>query len=178
VTATLAPAQQFTRERLMRLFCTAPNAFWRHDVDVSLSAAAGMARFAELAGVKATFYLWPRSPYYNLFSLDGHRTIDTILEHGHQLGTHVDYRTGNVRDTVQRDRDLLEAAYPDLFTDHVSFHMPPDRVLWADYPGFDSAYGSKWEGRYLADSRREFGPEKEALITDDHQVNLHPEHWL
>jgi hypothetical protein len=43
---------------------------------------------------------------------------------------------------------------------------------------FDNAYASRWEGRYLSDSRRAFGPLKEATVTDDMQINLHAEHWF
>jgi hypothetical protein len=167
----------FTLERLLRLFTQAPGAFWRHDVDVSLPAAERMARFAELAGVRSTFYLMPRSDTYNLFSCEGERTVATILETGHRLGLHCDYRAGSVTETVARDQRLLEAAYPGVFDNVVSFHMPPACVIWRDYATFENAYASEWEGRYVADSRREFGPDKEALISDEMQVNLHPEYW-
>lgn len=174
-------------ERLLRLFTKAPHAFWRHDVDVSLSAAVKMARFAQLAGVKGTYFLWPRSPYYNLFSREGAEAVDVILEAGHCVGLHVDYRNGSVYETVRRDTSLMMASYGysvgRIDPTRVSFHMPPDCVLWRDFGGFESAYASKWEGRYLADSRGEFGPEKEArldeMVADGGpiQLNLHSEHW-
>jgi hypothetical protein len=46
------------------------------------------------------------------------------------------------------------------------------------FDGFESAYASKWQDRYISDSRREFGPGKENLVSDAAQVNLHPEHWF
>jgi hypothetical protein len=174
-------ATDFSNERLLRLFTSAPKAFWRSDVDVSLSAAVKMARFAQLAGAQSTFYLMPRG-MYNLFSREGEEAVAAILDAGHQIGVHVDYRNGSVEEAVERDLFLFKAGYPRVPIGwrgqrRVSFHMPPDCVLWRDFDGFESAYASKWEGRYLADSRGEFGPEKEARVSDDMQINLHPEHW-
>jgi hypothetical protein len=170
----------FSQERLLRLFTKAPGAFWRHDVDVSLAAAVKMARFAEVAGVQSTFFLNPRCDFYNLFSREGEQAVEAIVDAGHKLGVHVDYRDGSVKDAVLRDLRLIVQGYPSALQEptRVSFHMPPQRVLWADFNGFDNAYGSRWEGRYLSDSRRAFGPVKEATVTDDMQINLHPEHWF
>ena len=56
--------------------------------------------------------------------------------------------------------------------------MPPKSVLWRDYSGFESAYARRWEGRYVSDSRREWTAEKEARVTNDMQIALHPEHWF
>lgn len=167
----------FSRERLLDLFTSAPNAFWRHDVDISLQAAVRMARFAQVAGVKSTFYLNPRSDFYNLFSREAQRAIFTIRSAGHRIGLHCDLAPHicGVEWMVERDLKLLRAdglvlgAVPG-----VSFHMPDDRVLWRDFTGFESAYASKWEGRYVSDSRRR---PITVEVTDDMQVNLHPEHW-
>lgn len=170
----------FSPERLLRLFTTAPKAFFRHDCDVSLAAAVKMARFAQLAGVQSTFYLAPTLDTYNLFGLEGREAVAAILAAGHRVGVHVDYRNGSVRSAVDRDVALFRVGYPRVplgSKPRVSFHMPPACVLWKDLEYADSAYSSKWEGRYLADSRREFGPEKEARVSDDMQINLHPCHW-
>jgi hypothetical protein len=174
----LTSVDDFSQERLLRLFTKAPGAFWRHDVDVSLAAAVKMARFAQVAGVVSTFFLNPRCDFYNLFSREGEQAVAAILDAGHKLGVHVDYRDGSVMDRVSADRILATTGLGPVFTARVSFHMPPQRVLWADFDGFDSAYASEWENRYLSDSRRSFGPLKEATITEDMQVNLHPEHWF
>jgi hypothetical protein len=167
----------FTQERLLRLFTKAPGAFWRHDVDVSLSAAV---KIAQVAGVQSTFYLNPRSDFYNLFSREGRETIDAIREAGHNLGVHVDYRDGSVRDIVKADRMLTTIGCGPVLSASrmVSFHMPPECVLWRDFEEFDSAYATRWRDRYLSDSRREFSRGKEEVISDDVQVNLHPEHWF
>ncbi len=170
----------FTQEHLLRLFTSAPGAFWRHDIDVSLSAAAKMARFAKLAGVQCTFYLMARSEFYNPFSDEGEDAVAEIIEAGHRIGLHVDYRSGSVTEAVDRDRLLMIAGgYSDVVDPLlVSFHMPPRRVLWSDFPGFTNAYASEWEGRYVSDSRRQWTEEKTALVGDGMQINLHAEHWF
>jgi len=164
--------------RLLRLYTAAPHAAWRHDVDVSLSAAQQMARFAELAGVQTTFYLMPRSDWYNLFGREGAHTLDVIAECGHRLGLHCDHREGSVVATVEADFALVDVAYPGVFARLVSFHAPSPSVLWRDFESFENSYARKWEGRYLSDSRAEWTEEKEALVGDDMQIALHPEHWF
>jgi hypothetical protein len=138
-----------------------------------------MARFAQLAGVRSTFYIMATGEFYNPFSAPGPDAVSAIHNAGHRLGVHVDYRgVGSIERMVFRDLAMFDAFFPGLFEPAVSFHMPPKSLLWRDFDGFDSAYGSRWEGRYVADSRREFGPDKEALVTNEMQVNLHPEHWF
>lgn len=171
---------EFTHTELLRLYVSAPAALWRHDVDVSLEAAATMAAFGHMAGVSCTFCVMPRNRFYNLFCEHSHQLLEQIVAGGHRLAIHCDYRGhDSVYRVVQRDRELVNTAYPDMFDLHfIAFHMPPAAVLWRDFDGFENAHGSKWEGRYVSDSRREWTPEKAASITDDMQVALHPEHWF
>lgn len=157
----------------------APNAFWRHDVDLSLAAAEKMARFAQLAGITSTFYLMPRSEHYNLFSHEGEQALLTILANGHRVGIHVDHRTGSPKAAVARDVALVDAGYPGTFTDRlVSFHMPRFSVLWHDFTEFSNAYGKQWKNRYVSDSRGEWDDTKDERVADHMQISLHPEHWF
>jgi hypothetical protein len=171
---------EFTQERLLRLYVTAPKAIWRHDVDVSLGAACKMARFAQLAGVSATFAVMGRGEFYNPFCLEGEDALREIHSCGHRLVPHVHYRGGgDVYSTVDRDRCLWESMYPGVFDlSFVAFHMPPREVLWRTFEGFGHAHEPQWQGRYVSDSRREWTAEKESRVTDDVQVALHPEHWF
>lgn len=173
---------------LLRLFTQAPKAFWRFDIDFSLDAAVRMAEFAQTAGIQGRFYVMATSSFYNPFSLPGIRALHQIKAHGHRLGMHVDERYGNETPgdlspaftAVIRATELFEAipgprlVEPSL----VSFHMPTPAVLWRNFVAFDNAYAREWEGRYLSDARREWGPDKEALVTNTTQINLHPEHWF
>lgn len=173
-------ADTFTPERLLRLFTTAPKAFWRFDVDVSLARAVDMAQLAQIAGIRGVFYVMCRSPFYNPFSSTGLAALEAIHAANQRVGLHIDYRGGDVLGVVNTDQDLARrGARRGLFyTELVSFHMPPPDVLWRDFYGFHNAYGTEWEGRYLSDSRREWGPDKEARVTNDMQIALHAEHWF
>ena len=172
--AQVRRAHSFSRERLLELFTSAPNAFFRHDIDLSLDAAVKMARFAQVAGVSSTFYVMPRSEFYNVFSHSAARALSEILERGHRLGVHSDAYARDAEATAERDLALMDYEYPGWFYRMVSFHMPADDVLWTDFDGFENAYASRWEGRYLSDSR---GRPITEPVTDDMQVSLHPEHW-
>lgn len=166
----------FSRERLLRLFTTAPGAFWRHDVDVSLDAAAAMARFAaEIADVRCTFYVMVAGEHYNPFSPVGRRRVQEIEALGHRVGLHAD---GDWRDVAWQQHLLASALGALVRPELVSFHKPSDGVLWRDFAGFENAYASRWRDCYVSDSRRQFGPEKEDRVQVGMQVNLHPEHWF
>jgi len=181
ITTDVATPRAFTRPYLLDLYTKAPGAFWRHDVDLDLAAAVRMARFAQIAGVSATFYLMTTSDTYNLLGADGRAAIGSIWTAGHRLGLHVDDRAGILPEaTVQRAFAVVDVAFPDVFTRKFSFHMPKRSLLWRsfDHIGFESAYAPEWEGRYVSDSRREWDGEKEARVTNDMQICLHPEHWF
>lgn len=179
---------ELTAERLLRLYTSAPHAFWRHDVDVSLAAAVKMARFAELAGVRTTFAIMARGEFYNPFSHVGRQAVFEIKECGHRLIPHVDYRadgSASIYEVVDEDKALWNCDYPGMFDlSMICFHMPPRQVLWNRYDGmgeragFEHAHGPEWFGRYVSDSRREWTSEKEAMVADGMQIALHPEHWF
>lgn len=178
---------KFTNERLLSLFTSRPDAFWRHDVDVSMDAARMMARFAQLAGVSSTFYIMPRAEFYNPFSSEGAFLIEHIVKCGHRLGVHCDFRGTTDKNSpaiaasiaAYGDWRLLDNAYPDVFEEKVSFHMPPPEILWVDLPGpMENAYGVRWKDRYLSDSRGILGNEDVLALEGPVQVNLHPEHWF
>jgi hypothetical protein len=157
------------RERLLRLFTQAPKAFWRFDIDLSLERAVDMAQVCQIAGVKGTFYVMLRSPFYNVFSTEGLRALWMLSEeYGQNVGLHVNHREPwDVKQQVREDQ--LLAAHGGLY---------PKAVLWKDFLTFESAYASRWQGRYVSDSRREWSPEKEERVSDGMQVALHPEHWF
>jgi hypothetical protein len=81
---------------------------------------------------------------------------------------------------VERDFALLDRFYPGTFRRDVSFHAPPDCILWRELPGFRSTYAPRWRGRYIADSRGRFdyGDPEDHMDGRALQLNLHPEHWM
>jgi len=171
------PAPGFTRERLLGLLTAAPGAFWRHDVDLSPHAALQMAQFEQVAGVSATYYVMTRGDHYNPFSAENARIWLDIVRMGHRLGLHVDWRAAGLPVSHAWDDLTLWAcglAYLNV-ANRVSFHMPPEEVLWRDLRGLESAYAARWKDHYVSDSR---GVLDDFTPTNDMQINLHPEHWF
>lgn len=160
----------FAQDHLLRLFASAPTAFWRFDVDVSLPAARSLAELAQVGGIEATFCLMSRSGLYNLFSPEGRYTVETIANRGHRVVPHC-----LKLEHVIEDLALFDRAFPRCSDPFVSFHMPGPDVLWQDFLGFDHGHASRWQGHYLSDSRGE--PLSRAPGSGD-QVALHAEWWF
>jgi hypothetical protein len=62
----------------------------RHDVDLSLEAAAQMAELEADAGVTSTYFLLFSSPFYNLFEPGAEKALRRIAGAGHEIGLHYD----------------------------------------------------------------------------------------
>jgi hypothetical protein len=174
----------FSLERLSALL-ELDGVTWRHDIDESLSASVEMAKFEHARGVSATYYVMARSPYYNPFSFSALEAINSILALGHTLGVHCDLNAQ--RDAAVDPRkaariaDVEHAQLASMYpvTYRLSFHCPPDALLWQHVPGFESAYAPEWQGHYFADSRGSFlyGDPEDSTVRPL-QINLHPEHWF
>jgi peptidoglycan/xylan/chitin deacetylase (PgdA/CDA1 family) len=168
------PRAPFGREYLMRLVAGAPRAFWRIDCAVSLAAAERMARLLEITGVHASFFVLTAGEFYNPHAESSLRHVAAIQAAGHRVGLCCDYRGyGGVVAAVERQRGLADF----WTTDVVSFHRPPRLVLWRDFPGVDSVYGSRWRGRFVSDAGRDWSEAKAMNVRDGAQVCLHAEHW-
>jgi hypothetical protein len=63
----------------------------RHDVDLSLDAALGMAELEHDAGASATYFLMTESVFYNLDSKEGVAAIARLRELGHRVALHAVY---------------------------------------------------------------------------------------
>jgi hypothetical protein len=63
----------------------------RHDVDLSLDAALGLAELEAQSGAAATYFLMTRSVFYNLASVEGERAVSRLRELGHRVGLHAVY---------------------------------------------------------------------------------------
>lgn len=150
-----------------------------------------MAELEHQLGVKATFYVMARSPYYNPFSHAGMQIVRRISELGHTLGVHSDpdgprdslINPGMAWRNAWTEHKMLARCFP--MTRHLSFHCPPEGLLWVHVPQFVSAYAPEWQGHYRSDSaplgedhgRFAYGDPEDAQ-TRPLQVNLHPEHWF
>lgn len=164
----------FSAERLVNLLETAPRGtFFRHDVDFSLFAALQMAEIEFKHGISATYYLFfdGNCPFYTRDQ--AHSTREKLLELGHDVGLHIDARTGMV------GRWFIDwhgkRVYP-----KVSWHCPTEWYLWRDLDFCQNAYASAWKGRYYADSggKFRFGDPEDDFRRGRLQINMHAEWWF
>lgn len=134
-------------------------AFIRHDVDVSLSRARSLAAFEQSLGVRTTYHVMLRSPFYDPESASGREDLAAIAEAGHEVGLH--FWTGSLEPP---DADTLEAAVAEACARleeltraavrSVSFHIPPPSVQKGPprIGGRVNAYAADLMTYYLSDS--------------------------
>lgn len=163
--------REFSLGRLRSLLESAPaGTFFRHDVDVSLPAALAMAELEAELGVSATYYLMTTSLFYT--PVEAIVAARELFRLGHRFGIHLDLDETDLR-------DLLDGSWAGV---PVSFHHPPQYVLWRDFDGlFENAFAKRWQGRYLSDSRGVFlhgDPEDRFAEPGPWQLCLHPEWWF
>lgn len=167
---------------------------WRHDVDVSMHRALRLAEIEHEEGAVATYFLYPRSIFYNLLSTEIHRLVGRILELGHDIALHFDsthfenaLRGDDLISAIAAERDLLHREFGVAPT-AVSFHlygvlehpMPDDdqiaglvnaysKRLRSTY-GYASDSNGIWLHRRLRDVLTEAREEQLQVLT-------HPEWW-
>jgi hypothetical protein len=106
----------------------------RHDVDMDLAAALRMALIEKELGIHSTYLFMVGCPLYNVFSLDGRRQVEQILDCGHLFGLHFDcviyngITRGNLNHYVSRECHLLEWFFGRQI-EAVSFHRPGSMEL-------------------------------------------------
>ena len=166
---------------------------WRHDLDYSVHRGLRIAEIEAELGVRSTYFMYPRSQFYNLLSELVLPKARRIIELGHNLGLHFDptaYGAMSREELVRHiefERDLLAEIFG-VVPVAVSFHMfgvlegPPldDDVM----AGMVNAYGRAIQSAYgyCSDSngvwrhRRLFDVLEEAK-EDRLQVLTHPEWW-
>ncbi len=167
---------------------------WRHDVDFSMHRALRLAEIEAEAGVTASYFLYPRSLFYNLLS---RRIVDIarkIVGLGHDIGLHFDptfYGDDMDRKTLFDKVAWEGRLLQDLFgvaPVAVSFHlfgvlrspMLDDDVV----SGMVNAYGAtiRQTYSYISDSNgiwrfRRLRDVLEEGADDRLHVLTHPEWW-
>lgn len=169
---------------------------WRHDVDLSVHRALRLAEIEAEEDVTSTWFLTPRSPFYNLLEPDIVAKVKAILAMGHRLGLHVDvgawtaelHDAGAMSEHVARERRLLEEAF-DGPAEAMSWHNPdgvPDELVAAEtVAGMVNAFSLSIRERfaYCSDSNGYWRYRPLAdVLAETHQPRLqvltHPVWWL
>jgi hypothetical protein len=184
---SFSDAEQLLREN------STPFVLLRRDIDFDLNCAVRLAELEFHAGVRSTYCLLLRTLHYNVFSSEGTRRINQILEMGHWFGLHfdcaaypTDYGTRQFAEACQREVGILQAWFRNI-VQVVSYHRPAPAVLSGD-PGFSYPLPHTYMPvftksiKYYADSRGvwRFG---HPLESDDFrarrplQLLMHPVWW-
>ena len=144
--------------------------FLRHDVDLMLDAAVGMAELEAERDVSATYFLMTRSVFYNLDSREGEEALRRLRELGHGVGLHA------VHPHVDRD---------DRFHPVIAWHNPDPDYVNEPVDGHVNVMTPPWFDRehYRSDSNQHWrsGDPTDALARGDFewlQLLIHPEIWV
>ena len=144
--------------------------FLRHDVDLSLEAAVAMAELEAEAGARATYFLMPRSVFYNLASPVGEQALGRLRELGHAVGVHAVYPR------VELD---------ERFDPVLAWHNPDPDFMRAPVTGAENVMAERYFApeRYRSDSNQHW---RSGCPHDDLragafewlQLLVHPEIWV
>jgi hypothetical protein len=102
----------------------------RHDIDMDIGAAEVLAEQERKLGVSAVYFVLVRSEIYNPNSASGRKGLESILNHGHEIGLHFDaslYPGASIEDLdrfCSEEREILELYLGGYETSNVSFHRP------------------------------------------------------
>jgi hypothetical protein len=134
----------------------------RHDIDLSMEKALNMAELEHELGVSAIYFLYLRSPFYNIFSGHEEKIIRKIIELQHYIGLHFDFAKydgltiSQMSYQIQREIDFMQDFYS-VKVDSVSFHRPLSldffsRLELSVYPhAYEPVFVNNF--KYLSDSR-------------------------
>lgn len=158
-------------------------AILRHDVDFSLRMAVEMSRMEESAGIKSTYFILPRSRFYNILSIESQRQIREILLCGHSVGLHFDetcYEMNGdfeiLSNAVSKEKALLEQITDEPICS-ISMHRPSQFTLNGDFKfdGLINTYSQKYfkEWKYVSDSRMHWREDLGQIINCGDYDKLH-----
>jgi hypothetical protein len=164
----------------------------RHDIDQSLEQSIKIAIIENKYNIKSTFFIWLRSPFYNIFEKKYSDIIYEIINLGHQIGLHFDesvYKIDNEIDLnqhVEKEINLIK-TYFDINIFVVSMHRPSKWLLSNDIKLYKyiNTYEKKFfkDFKYFSDSRRQW---RESCICNKIDISkynklhilIHPFWWV
>ena len=164
----------------------------RHDVDQSLEQSLKIAIIENRYDIKSTFFLWLKSPFYNIFEKKYTDIIYDIIKLDHQIGLHFDesiYKIENEKELnkfVGKEINLIK-TYFNINIYAISMHKPSKWLLNNDVKldKYINTYEKRFfkDFKYFSDSRRQW---KEGCICNKIDVRkynklhilIHPFWWV
>lgn len=132
----------------------------RHDIDVSIDAALNMARVEHENAIRATYFVWTQSPFYNCLTEENIKKIKEIIMLGHDIGLHFDALEANFVDKMMVQKNILhQICEKDISI--VSFHRPNKDIFMSEQAyinGMQNVYSRDLLSKYyyISDSRKEW----------------------
>jgi hypothetical protein len=163
----------------------------RHDIDQSLTKAAKMAEIEANLGISSTYFLFLKSPFYNIFSNEDEKYVRQIIEQNHHIGLHFDY-SGSSSKTIsqipfqiKQEAEFLQNFFG-IKVDAISFHRPFNisffnKLELSSYPNaYEKTFVENF--KYFSDSRGcwRYGhplDSIEFLEKKNLQILVHPIWW-
>jgi hypothetical protein len=147
---------KYTSEKLERKILL------RHDIDQSLHKAEKMAEIEANLNISSTYFLFLKSPFYNIFSHEDEMRIRRIIEYNHCIGLHFDYSRSNFKTISQIPYQIRQEAeflenYFEIKVDAISFHRPFNldffnKMELSSYPhSYEKIFVESF--KYFSDSR-------------------------
>lgn len=158
-----------------------PGVWLRHDVEIDLDAAIAVAQVEAEAGVRASFFVCPESPFITADEITLRAWTSQILAYGHTVSLHMLLGT-EVHDLDSRVRRTAEHIGISPPAD-LTFHAPGlDSQVLALVPGGARVYGHMAANscQYLSDStgRWRWGnPWQTEFDKQPTQLLTHPFWW-
>lgn len=169
-----------------------PHAIPRHDADVCVEAALRLAQLEAKLGLRSTYMLLIRSPFYDSRSARFREIVRELIALGHEVGLHFDiedyptpreWSTELVEQYIGEAADFLSAVAGEPVRSF-SYHRPvPQFLRGRTYVGgLVNAYATEFMEWYLSDSMgnwREGEPLKQLLNPRARilQILTHPIWW-
>ena len=83
---------------------------WRHDVDFSLNRSCKLAEIEAELGIKATYFIYVQSSFYNLFEPCQYEIIKRVNDLGHRIGLHFDHAFYTQSKQISDEKEIEECA--------------------------------------------------------------------
>lgn len=160
----------------------------RHDVDFSLQRAVRLGELEAELGVRATYFILLRSPFYNPLAPGSIAAVDRLAMLGHRIGLHFDaslYSEESLDDAAADECALARAIFG-IDPEMISFHRPAKSLLGSErsVAGRPHTYMPRFmsEIGYCSDSQgawRYGSPESHEAVRDGRALHLltHPIWW-
>ncbi len=172
-----------------------PHVLWRHDIDYSLHRSLRLSQIETEEGVKATYFVGLRLPFYNTLEKESVNILKEIVSGGHDIGLHFDagfydieWTAADLNARVSVEKQIVEDNVG-VELKAVSFHDPTAGNMMAfDAPeigGLVNAYGAplKESYEYCSDSNGHWRHKRILDVIESGegrnlQILTHPGWWL